>query len=318
VNLSLRPLGLAPGWHDGDVRITAIDHVQLAMPPGEERAAEDFYAGLLGFETMAKPPNLAKRGGCWFERGAVRVHLGVEPGFRPAKKAHVALLVDGLAELTRKLEGAGVSARGDEPLEGYDRVYVDDVFGNRIELMEKTGTAAAGPVAVRPVAVRPVAVRPVPVEGRSSSDSSWIAGVLQERWGLTTVVSRGRSHQAGQLPALVAVADGERVGLATYCIEDGQCELVTIDALVPERGVGTALLGATKDVALAQRCRRLWLITTNDNLDALRFYQRRGFRLVAVHPEAVDRARDIKPSIPVVGSFGIPVRDELELAVELR
>jgi GNAT superfamily N-acetyltransferase len=135
---------------------------------------------------------------------------------------------------------------------------------------------------------------------------------------LTTVVSRGRSHQAGQLPALVAVADGERVGLATYCIEDGQCELVTIDALVPERGVGTALLGATKDVALAQRCRRLWLITTNDNLDALRFYQRRGFRLVAVHPEAVDRARDIKPSIPVVGSFGIPVRDELELAVELR
>ncbi len=296
----------------GDVRITAIDHVQLAMPPGQERAAEAFYAGLLGLETVAKPPNLQQRGGCWFASGAVRVHLGVEPDFRPAKKAHLALLVEGLAQLAKKLEDAGVSPRRDEPLEGYDRVYVDDVFGNRIELMEKCRTSRPGPVTVRSA----------PREGRSEPDRSWIAGVLQAGWGATTVVSDGRRYEADQLPALVAEAGGERGGerggLATYCIADGQCELVTIDALVPGQGVGSALLAAAKDVALAEGCRRLWLITTNDNLDALRFYQRRGLRLVAVHPGAVDEARDIKPIIPVMGSFGIPIHDELELAVELR
>ena len=93
---------------------------------------------------------------------------------------------------------------------------------------------------------------------------------------------------------------------------------MTIDALVPQRGVGTALLAATKDVASAQGCSRPWLITTNDNLDAMRFYQRRGLRWVAVHPGAADRARDEKPGIPVMGTFGMPVHDELELAVDLR
>lgn len=157
-------------------------------------------------------------------------------------------------------------------------MYVDDVFGNRIELMEKCGTSWPSPVTVRSA----------PREGRSEADRSWMGGVPQESWGATTVVSQGRRHEADQLPALVAEAGGERVGLATYCIADGQCELVSIDALVPGQGVGTALLVAAKDVALTEGCRRLWLITTNDNLDALRFYQRRGLRLVAVHPGAVD------------------------------
>jgi GNAT superfamily N-acetyltransferase/catechol 2,3-dioxygenase-like lactoylglutathione lyase family enzyme len=341
VNLSRPSCDLAPGWHDGGVRITAIDHVQLAMPPGEERAAEEFYVGLLGLDVEAKPPHLQKRGGCWFENGGVRLHLGVEQDFRPAKKAHVALLVDDLASLAKKLEDAGVSARSDEPLEGYDRVYVDDVFGNRIELMEKWGPSGSvvpeGAVVPEGVAARegaavpegavlpdgpvsppPVSVRISPVDGRSSSDAAWIAGVLQDSWGATAVVSRGRRHEADQLPALVAEAEGERVGLATYRIDDGVCELVTIDALTPLRGVGSALLAAAKQVASARGCRQLWLVTTNDNLDALRFYQRRGFRVVAVHPGAVDRARDEKPGIPAVGSFAIPVHDELELAVDLQ
>lgn len=118
------------------MHVRAIDHVQLAMPAGREAEAVAFYAGHLGIPQVTKPAHLAVRGGCWFEAGALRLHLGVEPDFRPARKAHPALLVEDLPVLVARLRAAGIAVRTDEPLEGYDRVYVDDPFGNRIELME--------------------------------------------------------------------------------------------------------------------------------------------------------------------------------------
>ena len=118
------------------MRLRSIDHVQLAMPPGCEAEARAFYEGLLGIPEVPKPPNLARRGGCWFEQVGLKLHLGVEADFQPARKAHPAFLVEDLAALTAALERAGHPVRRDEPLEGYDRVYVDDPFGNRIELME--------------------------------------------------------------------------------------------------------------------------------------------------------------------------------------
>ena len=117
-----------------DVR--RIDHVQLAMPPGGEDTATAFYEGLLGIPRVPKPPHLEARGGCWFEHGELKVHLGVEADFRPARKAHPALRVDDLPALVRTLRAAGCVLRDDEPLPGHDRVYVDDPFGNRIELLE--------------------------------------------------------------------------------------------------------------------------------------------------------------------------------------
>ena len=119
------------------MRIAALDHVQLAMPPGGEAKARAFYEGVLGIPEVPKPPNLAKRGGCWFERGPVKVHLGVEPDFRPARKAHPAFLVENLEALKTAIESAGYTLKKDEPLEGYNRIYVDDPFENRIELMEE-------------------------------------------------------------------------------------------------------------------------------------------------------------------------------------
>jgi catechol 2,3-dioxygenase-like lactoylglutathione lyase family enzyme len=116
--------------------LLSLDHVQLAMPAGREAQARDFYEGLLGIPEAVKPPNLAKRGGCWFERGILKVHLGVEKEFRPARKAHPAFIVEDLADLVAGLAKGGCSVRSEEPLEGYTRVYVDDPFGNRIELME--------------------------------------------------------------------------------------------------------------------------------------------------------------------------------------
>ncbi|HEX4579099.1 MAG TPA: VOC family protein [Candidatus Dormibacteraeota bacterium] len=116
--------------------VQGIDHVQLAMPAGGEPQAVEFYQGLLGIPCVPKPANLAARGGCWFEAGATRIHLGVEEDFRPARKAHPALLVAGLDELVTTLEQGGAAVRRGEPLEGYEHVYVDDPFGNRIELLE--------------------------------------------------------------------------------------------------------------------------------------------------------------------------------------
>ena len=115
--------------------VIAIEHVQLAMPPGGEQAARDFYQGVLGIPEIAKPAHLAVRGGVWFEQGALKIHLGVERDFRPARKAHAALLVSGLEDLIVRLREHDVEVQ-DDPLEGYLRVYVADPFGNRIELME--------------------------------------------------------------------------------------------------------------------------------------------------------------------------------------
>jgi catechol 2,3-dioxygenase-like lactoylglutathione lyase family enzyme len=117
--------------------IESIDHVQLAMPAGEEDKARSFYTGILGIPEKPKPPHLAVRGGVWFENGNLRVHLGVEKEFRAAKKAHPALIVRGLEELLARCRNAGIDAIPDEPLDGYHRVYVHDPFGNRIELMER-------------------------------------------------------------------------------------------------------------------------------------------------------------------------------------
>ena len=101
-----------------------------------EQAAREFYEGLLGIPEVPKPPELAKRGGAWFERGGLKVHLGVEADFRPARKAHPALLVADLEALVDRLKQHDVKVVDDDPLEGYLRVYVADPFGNRIELME--------------------------------------------------------------------------------------------------------------------------------------------------------------------------------------
>ena len=116
--------------------VDAIDHVQLAMPAGRERDAGEFYSGLLGLPEQVKPPHLAARGGCWFESETVKIHLGVDVEFRPARQAHPALLVHDLSALVDVLAPAGVEIVDDEPLEGYDRVYAHDPFGNRLELLE--------------------------------------------------------------------------------------------------------------------------------------------------------------------------------------
>jgi catechol 2,3-dioxygenase-like lactoylglutathione lyase family enzyme len=125
------------------VKLTAINHVQLAMPAGQESRARAFYADLLGLAEVPKPPNLAKRGGAWFESLEVKVHLGVDNDFRPATKAHIAFEVHGLAKLIKSCREAGYPVVDDEPLQGYFRVYIHDPFGNRLEFLEPRATGSS-------------------------------------------------------------------------------------------------------------------------------------------------------------------------------
>lgn len=145
----------------------------------------------------------------------------------------------------------------------------------------------------------------------------WVRQLLEAEWGGSIVVSRGRVHDASHLPGFIALDGNRPVGLVTYRIDGDACELVTLNSLVPGVGIGSALVSEVKDLATAAGCRRLWLITTNDNTQALRFYQKSGFRLVALHRDALEESRKLKPTIPLVGKDGIQLRDELELEIGL-
>jgi len=155
------------------------------------------------------------------------------------------------------------------------------------------------------------------VRAAGVDDRAWIERLLNQSWGSATMITRGTAHDASRLPALLAVQGDDIVGLATFHVAGGECELVSLDSLRERQGIGSALLAGVANEARGHGCRRLWLITTNDNLTAIRFYQRRGLRLVAVHPGAVDDARRLKPSISLIGEHGIPIHDELEFELEL-
>ena len=129
----LRPAEPRSDGQNAGVQVYALDHVQLAMPPGGEGEATSFYEGLLGIARVAKPAALEARGGCWFEAGSVRVHLGVEAPFVPARKAHPAFVV---RDLTAFVASASLDARWSDELPGVARCYVDDPFGNRLELVD--------------------------------------------------------------------------------------------------------------------------------------------------------------------------------------
>ena len=160
-------------------------------------------------------------------------------------------------------------------------------------------------------------MQPFQIRSGTERDHDWIFGVLNEHWGSAQIVTRGTVHDADTLPAFLAEVDNERVGLITYRFHEDQCEVVSFNSLRESIGIGTALLDAVKDAAAKAGCRRLWLITTNDNLAAIRFYQRRGWNLVAVHKGAIAESRRLKPTIPEIGINGIPIRDEIELELPL-
>jgi ribosomal protein S18 acetylase RimI-like enzyme len=137
-------------------------------------------------------------------------------------------------------------------------------------------------------------------------------------WHAEAVVGHDELMYPAALPGFVALRNGAIAGHVSYRVEGSRCEIVSIDATPARAGIGTHLLEAAISAARDAGCTTVWLTSTNDNLDALRFYQRRGFRLCALRPGAVDRAREeLKPEIPAIGSYGLPLRDELDLELPL-
>lgn len=155
------------------------------------------------------------------------------------------------------------------------------------------------------------------IRNRAAADDGAVAAFLHEHNALR-VARLGALEHALDHPALIALDGGRVAGVLTYVLDGPSCEILTLHTAAPWRGTGTALIAEVRRLAAGAACTRVWLVTTNDNVDALRFYQRRGFRLTALHPGAVDASRaTLKPEIPATGAYGIPLRDELVLTLFL-
>jgi GNAT superfamily N-acetyltransferase len=159
----------------------------------------------------------------------------------------------------------------------------------------------------RPVGGETLAIRPV-----TEDDRGWIRDLMRERWGAETMIVHDVAFEPAELAGFVAEEDAERVGLLTYAVEDDTCEIVSLDSLDVERGIGTALLNELLELGHA----RVRVVTTNDNAAALAFYEHHGFHVVEIREGAVDRARRRKPEIPLVGRDGVEIHDEIELELE--
>ncbi|HSV86090.1 MAG TPA: GNAT family N-acetyltransferase [Levilinea sp.] len=151
----------------------------------------------------------------------------------------------------------------------------------------------------------------------SIADRIWMRQFIAEHWGDEKMVVHGTVMYPAELSGFVAEHHGAIVGLVTYQILADACEITSLDSTDAGMGIGSALLETVVWAAIEAGCSRMWLITTNDNLEALDFYQKRGFRLAMIYPGAVDVARMVKPSIPLVGESGIPIHDEIELELVL-
>jgi len=149
----------------------------------------------------------------------------------------------------------------------------------------------------------------------SDNDSVWIKKLFTERWGSSKIITRGNIHIGDKLPGFSVYESGEPKGLITYKLSNEECEIVSLDSLESCKGIGTNLIHTIIQYAKEKHCRRVWLITTNDNTYALRFYQKLGFELVAVYRNAFEKSREIKPCIPLFGIDNIPIKDEIELEI---
>ena len=149
------------------------------------------------------------------------------------------------------------------------------------------------------------------------NDKEWALALLKKEWAGPVMITRGKVHDASEYPGFIATEGGERVGLITYHIDRKECEITSMNSLAEGKGIGRALVDEVKKVSIANRCKRLFLVTTNDNTHALKFWQKYGFSLIALHANIMEKYRRLKPEIPLIGNDGIPIRDEIELEMRL-
>jgi GNAT superfamily N-acetyltransferase len=144
------------------------------------------------------------------------------------------------------------------------------------------------------------------------TDKNWIKKVMIEAWGSEMMVA-SKLFNTLILPGFIAEIDNKPTGIITYDIADERLEIVSLNSILEGHGIGSALIERVKKLAGEKNLKMVWLVTSNDNIDSLKFYQKRGFRITKIHPDAIDKARKIKPEIPKIGNYGIPLKDALEL-----
>ena len=156
------------------------------------------------------------------------------------------------------------------------------------------------------------------IKAVENKDREGVKKFIIEHWKSEKSISRGKVDYPHKLPGFIVFKDKKYLGLITYNIKKDECEIQTLNSVIQQRGIGTALVERVKKVAEKLGCKRIWLITTNDNIDALRFWQERGFLIKAVYPNAISFSRNLKPEIPLIGNYGIPIRDEIKLEFKIR
>jgi GNAT superfamily N-acetyltransferase len=144
-------------------------------------------------------------------------------------------------------------------------------------------------------------------------DSEKIASIMKQFWGGEPLVIRGENFYPSKLNGIIAELGEKLIGFIFYDLQGRNCEIIVFEVFDKFKGIGTQLLDRVKELARIKKCNRIFLMTNNDNLDALRFYQRRGFIICGIHLNSVEIARKMKPSIPEIGEYGIPLRDEIDL-----
>jgi len=154
-------------------------------------------------------------------------------------------------------------------------------------------------------------IKPITPENREA-----VTEILKREWGLP-IVSRETAHDGTKLPGFVMMSDEKITGLVTYNIDSRGCEITSLNSFEENKGVGTALINAVLEVAKENKCHRLWLVTTNDIIHAIRFYQKRGFDWIATHINSAEGMRKLKPTIPLIGEEGIPIKHEIEFEIKL-
>lgn len=157
-----------------------------------------------------------------------------------------------------------------------------------------------------------VLIRPI-----NEKDEGFVDGMIRKKWGTEIIVVHGTIYKPRELPGIIAEENSKTVGLLTYKMEGNECEIITLNSLIKHQGIGTQLLNELKKIAGKGKYSRIWVITTNDNLNALKFYQKNGYKIKKIYPDAVKKSRKIKPQIPLIGENGIPIKDEVELELNL-
>jgi len=152
----------------------------------------------------------------------------------------------------------------------------------------------------------------------SEKHKSTLRRIAEKEWGANLVVSLGKTYEINSLKGWVAVCHNKVIGFVSYCIENDECEIIALYSEIEDKGVGTALINKVISFAKNNNCKRIKLITTNDNIRSIAFYQKRGFTIANINIDGIRKAREIKPQIPLVGNNGIPIRDEIEFEIKLK